>query len=282
MIRHYNITDFPFGFHHFRFFALYCFLVFIYTDSLSAQAAIGARSLAMGQTGAAHQYDTWAIFNNPSLMKTDVYTFSFYGMRYAGFDELTDLATSITLDAGSGVIGAGFHRYGFDLFSESRFRLGYSNRAEGFHYGLALNYSHVSQGGDYGSAGAVGLDAGLAAELGSRLLLAARTMNLNRPTYGDTDEGLYRDLAIGLTYRTVNRFSSVIELVKDARFPISIRSGIEVFLMPSFCIRAGITLEPVTWSFGIGFITETISVNIAVQNHEVLGLSPGVDFGTEI
>lgn len=280
MIQQVNIRFIPVGFHPVSFSILFCLFCFIIPYRTFAQAAVGARSLAMGQTATAQAYDNWAIFGNPSLMKTDIYTFSFYGMRYAGFTELTDLAAAITLNTGFGIIGAGLHRYGFELFNESRFRLGYSSNLERFYYGLAVNYNHISQGGNYGSAGAIGLDIGLNAELGSRLILAAKTTNLNRPTYADSDEELYRDLAVGLSYHIDRQFNMIIELVKDVRFPISIRSGIEVFLIPSLCMRAGITFEPVTWSLGIGFKTEVISVNIAIQHHDVLGLSPGLDFGT--
>lgn len=280
MIQLLNIRFIPVGFHHFGLSILFCLLCFIKPYQICAQAAIGARSLAMGQTGTTLTNDNWAVFGNPSLMKTNKYTFSFYGMRYSGFTELTDLAASITFNIENGIIGVGLHRYGFELFNENRFRLGYKNGFEGFNYGLAVNYNHISQGGNYGSAGAIGLDIGIGAELGNRLILAAKTTNLNRPTYSGSDEELYRDLAVGLSYHIDRQFNTIIELVKDIRFPISIRSGLEVYLIQSLCLRAGITIEPLTWSFGIGFISESISINIAVQNHEVLGLSPGLDFGT--
>lgn len=280
MIRLSNIRFIPVGFHHISLSILFCLLFVIRPSQICAQATIGARSLAMGQTGTTLTNDNWAVFGNPSLMKTNKYTFSFYGMRYSGFTELTDLAASVTLNSGFGIIGAGFHRYGYDLFNESRFRVGYRNGFEGFNYGLVVNYNHISQGGNYGSAGAIGLDIGIGTELGSRLFLAAKSTNLNRPTYGDSGEELYRDLALGVSYYIDRQFNTIIELVKDIRFPLTIRSGLEVHLIPSLCLRAGITIEPLTWSLGIGFLSESMSVNFAVQNHEVLGLSPGLDFGT--
>jgi hypothetical protein len=280
MIRLSNIRFIPVGFHYIGLSVLFCLFFVIRPYQICAQATIGARSLAMGLTSTALTNDNWAVFGNPSLMKTNKYTFSFYGMRYSGFTELTDLAASATFNIENGIIGVGFHRYGFELFNESRFRLGYRNGFEGFNYGLAVNYNHISQGGNYGSAGAIGLDIGIGAELGNRLLLAAKTSNLNKPAYGDSGEELYRDLAVGLSYYIDRQFNTIIELVKDIRFPLSIRSGFEVHLIPSFCLRAGITIEPLTWSFGIGFHSESISVNLAVQNHEILGLSPGLDFGT--
>jgi hypothetical protein len=279
MNRNRNIRDFQAGIQWSSLIFTGCMMFCLMPDTIQGQATIGARAMALGQTGAALPDDNWALFQNPSLLRTDGYAISFYGMRYAGLAEITDLAAAGSVDTPAGVFGAGFHRYGFDLFNETRIRLGYKNRLDLFHYGVALNYSHVAQGGRYGSAGAIGIDAGLAAEAGSRILVGARAVNLNRPAYGDSEEELPRELAIGVSGKMSDSLLALLELVKDVRFPLSVRSGVEIRLIPALSLRAGVTTDPLTWSLGLGIKTGRLSLNFAVQNHQPLGLSPAIDFG---
>lgn len=246
---------------------------------LWGQAAIGARSFAMGQTGTALKNDNWSLFHNPSLLRTDKPAVSFYGMRFAGFTEITDVAAIVSTSSRMGTLASGIHRYGYDLFNETRFNLGYKNSLEGFHYGLLFNYRHVAQGGGYGSAGAVSIDAGLAAEISQKLIIGTRITNLNRAAYGNTDEELPRELSIGLSYKLNDSLLFSGDAVKDVRFPLSLRKGIEFKPVSRFYARSGISTQPVTWTLGVGFETGPLFVNIAVQRHEALGMSPAFDFG---
>ena len=175
----------------------------------------------------------------------------------------------------------GAHRYGFDKFNENRLRLGYKNAYQGFHFGAVVNYSHVAQGGGYGSAGAVGVDVGLAAPITPDFWIGARASNLNQPTYGSrNDEKLPRELSIGLSYRMSDFALFTTDVVKDVQFPISYRGGVEVDIIGQLVGRAGVTTEPQTFSAGFGYAASSWGANVAVQRHEnsVLGYSPAVDF----
>jgi len=255
--------------------------IFSYGNDLKAQAVIGARELAMGQATTALQNTDWSMFANPAMMPEDDPAASFFGVRYFGFSEITDMAVSVTYPTKAGVFGAGAHRYGFDLFNENRIRLGYKNSLMGFHFGVVANYSHVAQDIDNGSAGAFGVDLGVAAPILPNLWIGAKATNINQPTYGTrNDEKLPRDLSIGLSYRLsdVALFSS--DVYKDVNFPISYRGGVEVTIIGGLVGRAGITTAPQTFTAGFGYTDSTWSINVAVQRHEnqVLGYSPAVDF----
>lgn len=243
------------------------------------QTTIGARSVGIGQTGVALPDHQWAIFSNSSLMSTDERRISFYGFRYVGFSEISDLAASIQVPTRFGSIGAGFHRFGFDLFNQTHLRLGYKKQFKQFHAGLTVNYSHVQQGGGYGSAGAIGANLGIAAQILETLWLGARATNINQPAYGETDEYLPRDLAIGLSYFPSPRVMLTADAVKDVRFPMSLRAGAEVELIDGFRARAGMSTQPETYGGGFGYFTDRLQINIGVQQHVPLGLSPAVDLG---
>ncbi|MFW6157516.1 MAG: hypothetical protein ACOC4S_01605 [Balneolaceae bacterium] len=254
--------------------------IIVLTGALSeakGQAVLGARAVALGQTSVALAASEWALFANPSILEAGRSSAAFYGFRYYGFAEITDMAAVVNHATGIGMFAAGVHRYGFDLFNESRYRLGYKYHTGDFHYGAALTYHHVVQGGGYGSVGAVGVDLGLAVAIGEQLWFGARTTNVNRPRYGNVEEDLPRDLAIGMSYDAGEKVIIISELVKDVRFPVSYRGGIEVTIMNGLTGRAGITTEPVTFSMGFGYRRPGWGVNIAAQRHELLGMSPGFD-----
>lgn len=270
------------------FYIIICvpLIIIALPGEIKSQNPMGAASIGMGMTGVSGSDPGWAVFNNPALMSTDENTVSFYGMRYAGFSELTDMAAAITLYTSHGTFGAGAHRYGFELFSENRFLLGWKYTIERLHIGTVLTYHHIHQGGGYGSAGALGVDIGLMAEIATVLRFGARATNINQPAYGSSGNGngnglpgeyLPRELAAGLTYSASEALKISAELVKDVKFPLSFRSGVQIGLIPALHLRGGFTTRPGTWSTGLGYAFSRFSVNIAMQQHEVLGLSPGMD-----
>ena len=244
---------------------------------------MGAREIALGQAVTALEKSSWSLFSNPSQMNHGSRSLNFYGLRYYGLPEVTDMAALLSYPTGSGVLGIGVHRFGDELYSENRFRLGYKNEYAGFHYGVAVTYLHVIQGGGYGSLNAVGVDAGLSLQLARRLRLGARAVNLNHPSYGSYSVGiteeLPRELAVGFSYSLTEAALFAADLVKDVRFPFSFRSGVEVRVFDRLQARAGITTEPVTYAAGFGWNAERWGANVSVQQHEdpALGTSPGFD-----
>ena len=67
------------------------------------------------------------------------------------------------------------------------------------------------------------------------------------------------------------------DILKDVRFPVSYRGGLEAEIIKDVIGRVGATYEPVTYTFGLGYSIKTWQVNLTVQQHEVLGTSPGAD-----
>ncbi|MDZ7657667.1 hypothetical protein [Fodinibius sp.] len=172
--------------HRYRIILINAVFIFVsgVGSSGQAQTVIGARELALGQATSALEGTDWSMFGNPALMSENERTVSFFGVRYFGLAEITDMAFAGYYPTQFGVLGLGAHRYGDDLFNENRLRLGYKHSFAGFHFGAILNYSHVAFGGGYGSAGALGVDVGLAAPIISDLWIGAKATNINQPEYG--------------------------------------------------------------------------------------------------
>lgn len=257
----------------------FCFGLF---SKIEAQSVMGAKSISMGQSGVALPESEWSVFNNSALLSTERNTVSFYGFRYVGIAEITDMAAAATVQTNVGTIGVGIHRYGFNLFHENRFLLAYKNSEDRFHYGATVSYIHIFQGEDYGSADAFGLDLGLAAEITESLWMGARATNVNQPAYGSSDEDLPRELAAGFSYKPASSAQITAEIVKDINFPLSFRTGMEFEIFTSFFTRAGISTKPSTYSFGFGYGSERWAVNFALQQHNPLGMSPALDLSIRI
>ncbi|RNC86081.1 MAG: hypothetical protein ED557_04730 [Balneola sp.] len=246
---------------------------------VSAQTTMGAREISLGQATSALKESNWAIFGNPALLSSSSSTVGFYGLRNYGFAEITDMAAFGSLPTSVGIGALGFHRYGDNLFSETRIKLGYKNEWELLHFGVTLNYNHISFGGVYGSGGAISMDVGLASQITEQLWIGAKATNLNRSSYefSTDEEDLATDLSIGFSYNLEEQALLVVDVVKDVRFPVSYRGGLEVTIVEGFLGRAGITTEPLTYSFGFGYGKDFWEINVAVQQHYALGLSPGFD-----
>lgn len=248
--------------------------------SAKAQVAIGARGVALGNaTTAVNDYE-WALFSNPASLSSEKKKVGFYGLRYYGLAELTDISSFLSFPTKVGVAAIGLHRYGGDDYSETRIRVAYKNAWKLFHVGVLLNYNHITFGGEnYGSGGALTMDIGVAAKLSSNLWLGAKAANANRGSYNFEayDEALYQDLSMGLSYQLAEKALFSLDMVKDVRFPVSWRAGVEMDVVNSLVGRIGVTTEPVTYSYGIGYELDMWSINLAIQQHKELGTSPGLD-----
>lgn len=260
---------------------LLCLCVIVITTSglVSGQNSMGAKLVSMGQAGVALPNSEWSLFSNSALMPTNHNSVSFYRFQYVGISEITDLAAVLNFQTRLGTVGFAMHRYGFNLFSENRLMIAFKKSFGMFHAGISTSYYHVSQGGGYGSAGAVGVDIGIAAELASGLWIGARATNVNYPTYGKSAETVPRDLSLGFSYQLAENTVLSMEAMKDVMFPLSLRSGLQMELIPSLFARAGFTSNPETYSFGFGYAPDRWSVNIGLQQHNPLGLSPALDLG---
>ena len=256
-------------------------LLFIFglmAESASGQFKMGARGLAMGNATTAVPEYNWALFSNPAMISDERSGFGFYGLRNYGFSELTDMSAHGSIPTGFGVAALGFHRYGDNLFNETRVRIGYKNQWRSLHFGIVGNYNNISFGADYGSGNAVGIDVGIAAEITSDLWFGASSVNINRPEYEGIEEELPRELALGLSYQLNELALFSFDVVKDVRYPVSYRGGMDINILENLQGRVGITSYPLTYSLGIGYGRHRWDINIAVQKHELLGFSPGLDF----
>ena len=251
-----------------------------------AQWTMGARSVAMGQAHTALPSDTWALFHNPASMSTENAVLGFFTIRYYGLRELEDQAAVLTiplqpfrkrnrLDVS---LGTGFHTYGFDLYRETRAISGVALRFDRLHIGFSANYVHIRIDG-YGSRGSPVFDGGFIAGLGGGIQIGYRISHILATDSGEWETDLHpSEMAGGVSWNGMKGLLLAVDLVKDSLHPLSLRAGAEAELPGGLFLRGGWTSRPFTWSAGTGLQLNRIHSNLAVQKHDVLGLSPGIDF----
>ncbi len=256
--------------------ALVLIICFGMSSKSSAQVVLGAKETAMGQSFTAMPGSPWSVFGNPAMMPQNTRAVSFYGIRYYQMNELTDMAAVGVYDLNFGVVGLGVHSYGFDLYRESRFRTAFAYEYEGITAAAAINYTQISIQ-NYGNAGTVVFDLGIAYNIIDDLYFGARATNISQSKIGQAAEELPRELSIGLSYQLSDHALFVNDVVKDTRFPLSYRAGLEVRVIDNLHLRGGLTTEPLTYSFGMGFSQNAWGFNIVAQQHFELGWNPGLD-----
>ncbi len=257
--------------------SLVCALL-LFSDA-SAQSTIGAKGAALGNATTALYEDSWGLFSNPSTISSNGLIVGFYGLQYYGFPEITDISSIISIPLLGGHSAIGFYRYGDDLYAETNINTGFKYEFQGIHAGASLQYRHVSFGGNYGSGGAINISLGLLAEINESLWFGAKIRNINRAQYSFefNDEELPQDISIGLMYNLEQKATFVFDVIKDVRFPVAYRGGLEVEIIDNFIGRIGATYEPITYTFGFGYKMKGWQFNVAIQQHEILGISPGAD-----
>lgn len=245
---------------------------------VKAQYVIGSRALALGNAASALTGNGWAVFGNPAMIAETGSMVSFYGSRNYGLNELSDKAAVLAISFPHVSLATGILGYGNEHFKKYVLQFALAGNWKEVYVGISAGYHHISFSGIYGSAGSFGLNAGVAVDMGNNLWLASKASNINLPAYGNSEEELPRDLAIGLSSTFENKSLFTFELYKDVRFPLSVRAGLEVKIVKGVFGRLGVTGYPQTYSLGLGIKRGFIQVNLAVQNHHLLGYSQAGDF----
>lgn len=238
----------------------------------------GARAIGVGGAFTGLANSSFALFYNPAgLMLLPYREASFFYAQPFGLGELSDFAVAFadpeTLPQGFGAFGAAARRFGFELYNETAFSLGYANVFERrFFFGATLSYQLFSIQG-YGNAGALGVDVGILALITPELSLGVSALNLNRPSIGISNEAVAQVYMAGLSYRLLKNLRAFFDVEKDVRYPISFKSGLEFDAVRQLSLRAGFSTEPQRIAGGIGVRYALVEADYAFLTHPELGFS---------
>lgn len=254
---------------------LFYTIIIICAISLSAYSQYnpGAKQISLSNSDVALSNDVFSLFNNPSGLSQ--MSWREVGVYYSpapfGLSELANgyVAYHEPSDIGSFAIGG--MSYGFDLYRESKFALGYSyNFQNKFFVGLAINYQTISIQ-HYGNDGALFFNLGGLAYITNLFRVGFSVQNINRATFGNEDDQIPMILNTGLSYDVVDELTLNFALEKDIKYKTSFQFGVNYDIIENISLRSGFSNEPSKYSVGIGINYLMFSLDYAMCRHNYLG-----------
>ncbi len=235
----------------------------------------GGRAAGMQGAMVACTNDPWAAFHNPALLATAAepsLSLAFSPSLF-GLNEITRISFSCVEPTPVGSFALSGSRFGFALYRELSAGLGYGTMVgESVAVGGSLLFEHLGIR-NYGSAWTMAADVGAAIWITPWLTWGMSVRNVGASTIGDASESLPEIMSTGFSSHPVREATISLDLVKDLRYPMEIRVGMEYVLLGLLSLRAGMATEPSCYSAGAGIRAGVVQLDYALGVHLVLGLS---------
>jgi hypothetical protein len=238
-----------------------------------AQPNAGARQIALAHSDVALSNDVFALFNNPSgLAQLNSREIGFfYSPSPFGIKELANGYFAYNEPTTLGSFSIGAMTYGFELYRENRFIIGYSkNITENIFFGLSTFYHSVNIE-RYGNEGIFNISFGGIFHVNNNFLLGFSLHNPLR--LFNTKFELPLIYNYGITYKPFKNTSLNFAIIKEINFPFSLRFGIEYPIIEFLFLRIGVQNSPSLYNGGIGINYSFLKLNYAVSSHQELGLT---------
>ena len=249
----------------------------------------GARTLGLGRAGVALGGEAWGHTNPAARASLAEGRAGVQASQAFGLGELRMGALAAALPTALGAVGLEARTYGFSERSETRVRVGLAravplSRSRRLDVGIALGVESAATAG-FETETALLLDIGVQGQVlpGLRAGLAGR--NLTGLGRSDDDDGRLSastvpGLTVGVAYRPSDLALVVVDADQDLDFGLSVRAGVEVTPVEALALRAGVSTRPTRFSGGVGVRAGPLRADLAVEVHEVLGVTPAV--GVEV
>jgi hypothetical protein len=239
------------------------------------ERAHGARLIALGGASSGISGEIWAIPANPAIAGTirertlSVSTTP----ELFGLEELSSVDLVFVQPFKPGSLAVTGSVFGSDLYRETGASLSAGwPLSRKFEVGLSLTVYSLNIR-NYGSAWTLGVTAGVLVHLSEILSLGLAADNLNGPAIGAVREPLPQTMHAGLSYQPQPCFLIAADVTKDLQFPAGFSMGFEYAPIEALLLRGGTTLNPSTYSAGIGVRTAIVRLDYAFSAHPDLGLS---------
>jgi hypothetical protein len=186
---------------------------------------------------------------------------------------LSNGGIALTIPLPFGTVQAAATLTGKDLYREQTLAITYGVPLDAaVVVGVSVSYDAVSIA-RYGSAHTVGVDLGIQFTPMPQLTLGASVLNVNKPTIGVEQDELPRVILIGASYRLSAGTVLSADIVKDIRYPESVRAGIEVRPLSFIVLRTGVSTEPSRFHAGGGVAYRSFEFEYGIATHQELGLT---------
>ncbi len=257
----------------FCFVSCFCFI----SEAQDVLLFSDARSESLGGICALNK-GWWSCFSNPAGLAHD--NSKGFGLNYSnyyGIPETSSGAFALNIGVKPGNMGIGFISTGFGAINENKAALAYAQSVgRKLKAGIAINWLHYSQPGDYRDLYAWIPTVGLQWHPGEKWHAAISLANPTGQEYIPSGyRKLNRYLATGATFNPSEDFLILIEIQSVSHHDMRYVVGIETSPVDFFVMRLAVSRQYYfMYAAGIGFSKNRVSADVTVSHHPVLGLSP--------
>jgi hypothetical protein len=239
-----------------------------------------SRSGAMGGVSVV-LIDIWSAGGNPAAIPfLDGIAAGICGQNLYLIKSLNTALLAMTLSSHAGGFGLAVCHSGMTGYNELKADLGYGRKfGKQFSAGVSLTYYYLHASGEYRTRHLASFEAGILYRPGSHWSFGVHCLN-PFPVKVSTfpEEYLPWMIKAGLSYLFKEGLLMVAEIGKQPGIPVNILAGIEYHLVAPFCLRIGISSQPVRLTFGAGFEWKKLTIDIASGYHLQLGFNPSISF----
>ncbi|GAB4341415.1 MAG: hypothetical protein OHK0038_21100 [Flammeovirgaceae bacterium] len=261
---------------HFYITLIASLLVF-YSKAQVYRGVVGAEAIGMGGAVVAieSQYATFNNIANIAQLK-EISVTANYENKF-GVSIFNTLTASLNVPLkNAGALGVAMQRFGNDSYSEQSLSFGYAYHLAGVNLGLKANYLQYSAE-SMGTKSVIGIDFGVRTQLAKTLFLAAHFFNVNQAKLQSfQNERVPSVLKLGFSYQPTDKLMVNIEGEKDLEFSPVYRIGLAYKIVKQLTGRIGVSTEPQTAYFGIGFQAKRIQLDYAINTHPNLNLTHNI------
>jgi len=249
---------------------------------LFAQNNFGPRLTAMGNNGAAVT-DVWALQANPSgITAVNRPTVSLNYIKHLFSNDISTQALVVVVPIKNNFIGAGFQRYGFAEYTESKIGFTYAKRF-GNKLSIALNGNyHQLKIANYGSTAGFSVDVGALYHLGKQFTFGAFISNPSKQRFSSSSE-IFIEIPtcfnIGAAYFPSDKVLIATSITKSLNQSIDVSVGIDYKIINVLSLRGGLSANPFKQYAGFGINFKKFLLDMATTYDANLGYAPQIAIG---
>jgi len=237
----------------------------------SVSTLMGARGKGMGNSTSCLP-DEWSLFNNPgglaSIKGAGAATAYDKTPALPGSDRMAAVAF---IQFMNGTLSAGVFRFGDALYNEQVLTAGFGNRFGLASLGAKVNLIQYNAEG-FGTRSMVSVSFGGIAELTPAVKVGAHIININQPVVShDNNERLPTVLTAGMAVIPDESLIVTAEVAKDLDYKPTWKAGIEYKPLKKVSFRSGFNLIPSAAFFGVGFRSDKLVIDYALEYAVIRG-----------
>jgi hypothetical protein len=175
----------------------------------------------------------------------------------------------------AGTLGVNINYLGYNAYNDKKIGLSYSLKLiKELSIGLQLDYLNTKIGNNYGSKNYFTFEFGIFARPIKELSIGAHIYNPLSLTVDEaTNEKVPTIFKLAATYNIKEVIYLTAETEKDIRDEFLFRFGLDYRPIDILSVRAGISTQPITGVFGVGFKVKGLNIDLNSSFHPNLGFS---------